>query len=240
MPLASLGSDLLRAAAFARDTFVARLRVARMPARATLVAAPFLPVLVHGPIGSEETAFGALTATVIPALAFAWALVWARGAEPRLRVLRVAFAERPRLAKGAVAASLALAGSLAFGSIAAVVAARAHAVPGDVLALFRIALASAFAWIGIALALAPRATALTFLVPLALATARTERGALYALVPNAQAYALTVDPPSGLEARARFAALLVCGALGIVAFALRGPQASRRRGALESAARERR
>ncbi len=226
MPVTAMPRLTARAAAFALAEFVALVRVGPMLVRAVLLAAPFVPVLVHGPTGAEDGAFGALTATFVPALAFAWGLAWSRQTEPRLRALRPAFLGSPRLAKGALATFTALAGALAFAASCAVVAARAHAPLADTLALARIGFASAFAWIGLGAALAPGASAFTALLPLALATMRSERGVLYALVPNAQAYALTVDPVSGLEARARFGSMLAVGLTGLAAFALRTSQSS--------------
>lgn len=227
MPVSAVARDSARAASFALGEFAALVRVAPFFVRALLLAAPLLPVVVHGPTGAEDGAFGALTATVVPALAFAWGLTWSRQSEPRLRALRPAFLGAPRFAKGAVATTTAIAASTAFAFSCAVVAARAHAPLADTLALARVGFASALAWVGLGVALAPRASALTWLLPLALATTRTERGILYALVPNAQAYALTVDPVTGLEARARFAAMLGVGAVALAAFALRPSAPSR-------------
>jgi hypothetical protein len=178
MSVTGIAQDSVRAAAFAIAEFAALVRVAPFFARAVLFAAPFLPVLVHGPTGAEDGAFGALTATVVPTLAFAWGLTWSRESEPRLRALRPAFLLAPRFAKGAMGAMTALAGATAFATSCAVVAARAHAPLPDTLALARVGFASAFAWVGLGLALAPRASALTWLLPVALATARAERGVL--------------------------------------------------------------
>ena len=222
MPVKGALQALARAASFTVAHFVALVRVAPMPLRGALLAAPFVPVLVHGPTGAEDGAFGVLTATVVPALAFLWGLAWSRPSEPRLRVLRAAFLDAPRVAKGTVALVTTLAGALAFAASCAVVAARAHAPFADTLAVARVGFAVAFAWAGLGVALARGASMLTLFLPLALSTARSERGLLYGLVPNTNAYALTVDPVAGLEARVRFAAMLAVGLLALAAFALRG------------------
>jgi hypothetical protein len=120
MPVKGALQALARAASFTVAHFVALVRVAPMPLRGALLAAPFVPVLVHGPTGAEDGACGVLTATVVPALAFLWGLAWSRPSEPRLRVLRAAFLDAPRGAKGTVALVTTLAGALAFAASCAV------------------------------------------------------------------------------------------------------------------------
>ena len=49
MPVTAMPRLTARAAAFALAEFVALVRVGPMLVRAVLLAAPFVPVLVHGP-----------------------------------------------------------------------------------------------------------------------------------------------------------------------------------------------
>lgn len=218
----------LRAAAFAFAEFGALMRVGPPLLRGVLMASPFVPALLHGHAGTEDGVFGAVTASLVPALAFAWGRLWARSSEARLRILRSAFLSSPRVAKGAVGTSTTVAVAAAFAVSCAGLALRSHTPLADALALARVGFASAFAWVGLGMALAPATSLLVWLLPIACASARAERGLLYALVPNAQAYALSVDPVSGLEARARFAAMLAVGLGGIGVFAFRRRGSSRR------------
>jgi hypothetical protein len=219
------GSLVARCARLAAQDFLAIIRAGSARERVGLLAPIVLPLFVHGHPGAMDDALALLTSAVLPTLAFGWGVLWARASTDRLRILRALFPSSPRTARS-VLAGFALAGaSFAFAFVSAVVAARAGATPSDTLAVARVAFAAAFAFAGLGAAQAPRATAITLATPLLLATVRAERGLLYALVPNTHAYALTIDPPGGLEARVRFAALLAFGLVGVVAFGL---SASRR------------
>jgi len=221
--IATAAELLRRCARVGAEDFLAMIRAGSARERVGLLAPLVLPIFVHGPAGALDEALGLLTSAVLPTLSLAWGVVWARASSPRLRLLRAAFPRAPRAARALVALAALACAALGFAFSAAVVAARGGAPPTDTLAVARVAFATSFAFAGIGTALAPRATALTLAAPLLLATARSERGALYALVPSTHAYALTVDPPVGLEARARFAALIAFGLLGAVAFALSPP-----------------
>ena len=228
MPVSFVAGGRLaaRCARIAAHDFVAIIRAGSARERVGLLAPLVLPIFVHGHPGALDDALALLTTAVLPTLAFAWGVVWARAASDRLRVLRAAFPQAPRVAKGLVAGAALAGASLGFALAAAVVAARGGAPAADTLAVGRVAFAVSFAFAGLGAAQAPRATALTLALPLVFAYARAERGLLYALVPNTHAYALTVDPPVGLEARARFAALLAFGLAGAITFAINGRRRS--------------
>jgi hypothetical protein len=219
------GSLVARCARLATQDFLAIIRAGSARERVGLLAPIVLPLFVHGHPGAMDDALALLTSAVLPTLAFGWGVLWAHASAERLRFLRALFPSSPRTARSILAAFALTGASLAFAFVSAVVAARAGATPSDTLAVARVAFAAAFAFAGLGAAQAPRATAITLATPLLLATVRAERGLLYALVPNTHAYALTIDPPVGLEARARFAALLAFGLVGVVAFGL---SASRR------------
>jgi hypothetical protein len=213
-------SFVTRCAALAARDFLAIVRAGSARERVGLLAPLVLPVFVHGHPGAMDDALALLTSVVLPTLAFGWGVLWARASTTRLRFVRALFPAAPRGARALVAVFALAGASFGFGFVAAVVAARAGAPALDALAVGRVAFAASFAFAGLGVAQAPRATALTLAAPLLLAALRAERGVLYALVPTTHAYALTIDPPVGLEARLRFAALLAFGAIGAIAFGL--------------------
>jgi hypothetical protein len=209
-----------RCATLAAADFVAIVRAGAARERIGLLAPFVLPIFLPGHPSSLDDTLAILTAVVLPTLAFAWGILWARVSGPRLRCVRAIFPHAARGAKATVAL-VAIGGAASmFALSATIVAARGGAPPLDCLAVARVAFASAFAFAGLGLAHAPRAQLLAFAIPIALGALRTERGLFYALVPNTHAFALTFEPAVGLEAGARFAALLLFGLAGALRFGL--------------------
>ncbi len=211
---------LARASRWTAHDVVAVLRGGALRPRVALSLAVLLPLCVRARPGSEDESFVHLTALVVPACAFLWGRTWASVSEPRLRLLRAVLPEAPRLGRAIVAGQTLALASMTFGLTGAAVAARTGTPFTDVLATGRVAFASAFAFAGLGVASEPIRGLAILLVPVILAHFRAMRGFASAFVPTTHAHALTIDPPSGLEARVRFAALLAFGALGIARFAL--------------------
>jgi hypothetical protein len=227
LTIRGLPAFVARCGGLAARDFLAIVRSGSARERVGLLAPLVLPVFVHGHPGAMDDALALLTSVVLPTLAFGWGVLWARASSERLRFVRALFPASPRTARALVAVFSLAGASLGFAFVAAVVAARAGAPAPDALAVGRVAFAASFAFAGLGVAQAPRATALTLAAPILLATLRTQRGIFYAIVPTTHAYALTIDPPVGLEARLRFMALLVMGTAGAIAFGLSAPQRSR-------------
>ena len=174
--------------------------------------------------GAANDALAMLTSAIVPFLAFAWAWAWGQGAHGRVRFHRTAFAtralgRRPLLVVAALAMALS---SLLFAVFGAFLALRGGAPVFDAVAVGRVCFASAVAFEGFGLMASRKPSFGSFFLPLVFVTMRGHREWSYAMVPTTHAYALTVDPAVGGEARLRFAALLAFGVFGLVSFAFAG------------------
>jgi len=197
---------------------VAHVRSASFVVRSALLSPIALLFVARTRDGNVDDALGLLTAGLVPLFAFTWAWAWGQGARERLRYLRVALPSGPVPPEARVA-TFALAGvSLLFALVGAFVARRTGAPFTDALAVARVCFASAFACAGLGLTASRRPSFGAFLLPFLFVTMRTHREWSYAFVPNTHAYALTVDPVTGLEARLRFLALLAFGVVALLGF----------------------
>ena len=220
MPVSPLLSDLRFCVNAASADFIAWVRGASFVVRTALFSPFALLFVARAREGAADDTLGILTSALVPLLAFSWAWGWGQGAHARLRFLRVARASQslPATPFAVVTSLVMVASSIIFAAFGTIVARRGGAPYADALAVGRVCFASAIAFEGFGLIASRRPTFGSFFLPFIFVSMRMHREWLYALVPTTHAFALTVDPATGFEARLRFAALLGFGLFGLVSF----------------------
>jgi hypothetical protein len=201
---------------------VALLRSTSFVSRSALLSPFALLFVARAREGAANDALAMLTSATVPFLAFAWAWAWGQGAHERVRFHRAAVAMRAlgRSPVLVVAGLAMLLSSLLFAVFGAFIALRGGAPLFDAVAVGRVCFASAVAFEGFGLMASRKPSFGSFFLPLVFVSMRGHREWSYAMVPTTHAYALTLDPAVGGEARLRFAALLAFGVFGLVSFAL--------------------
>ena len=204
---------------------IALLRSTTFVNRTALMSPFALLFVARAREGAANDALAMLTSAIVPFLAFAWAWAWGQGAPERVRFHRSiiatrALGRRPLLVVAGLAMLLS---SLLFALFGAFIALRGGAPFFDAVAVERVCFASAVAFEGFGLMASRKPSFGSFFLPLLFVTMRGHREWSYAMVPTTHAYALTIDPAVGGEARLRFAALLAFGVFGLVSFASAAP-----------------